>query len=167
MPAEVARHSDWDQIGKSFTAVRGIGYVAWYPVATESANLSEANSVFETVARWKAREVEAQIRIKLSQSGAGEGDLPTLLCNGEAGGLRTNEQISKAYEVVNECVYRPLGETVPLFVIGNYEGLDRPGINISYIPDHKPDAEKYARCRGAGGPVCERVVWHAERDGPR
>jgi hypothetical protein len=144
MPAEVARHSDWDQIGKSFTFVRGIGYVAWYPVATESANLSEANSVFEAVARWKAREVEAQIRIKLSQSGAGEGDLPTLLCNGEAGGLRTNEQISKAYEVVNECVYRPLGETVPLFVIGNYEGLDRPGINISYIPDHKPDAEKYA-----------------------
>jgi hypothetical protein len=145
MPAEVARHSDWDQIGKSFTAIRGIGYVAWYPVATESANLSEANSVFETVARWKAREVEAQIRIKLSQPGAAEGDLPTLLCNGEAAGLRTNEQISKAYEVVNECVYQPLGETVPLFVIGNYEGLDQPGINISYIPDHKPDAaEKYA-----------------------
>src|SRR5206468_6184019 len=138
MPADVARHSDWDQIGKSFTAVRGIGYVAWYPVATESANLSEANSVFETVARWKAREVEAQIRIKLSQPGAAEGDLPTLLCNGEAAGLRTNKEIRKAYEVVNECVYQQLGETVPLFVIGNYEGLDQPGINISYIPDHKP-----------------------------
>jgi len=50
VPAGVARHSDWDRIDKSFTAVRGIGYVAWYPVATESANLSEGNSVFETVA---------------------------------------------------------------------------------------------------------------------
>ena len=37
MPLDVARHSDWDQIGQSFTAVRGIGYVVWYPIATESA----------------------------------------------------------------------------------------------------------------------------------
>ena len=71
LPEERARHSDWDQIGKSFTAVRGIGYVAWYPVATESANLSEGNSVFETVARWKARELEAEMKIKLSYSGEG------------------------------------------------------------------------------------------------
>ena len=62
VPADVARHSDWDQIAKSFSAVRGIGYVAWYPVATESANLSEANSVFETVARWKARELQADMK---------------------------------------------------------------------------------------------------------
>jgi hypothetical protein len=41
VPEDKARHSDWDQIGKSFTAVRGIGYVVWYPVATESADLSE------------------------------------------------------------------------------------------------------------------------------
>ncbi len=142
VPAEVARHSDWDQIGKMSSAVRGIGYVAWYPLATESANLSEGNSVFETVARWKAREVEAQLRMRLSNSG--EGTPAILICNGEAGGLRTYQQMGRAYESVNECTYQPLAETVPLFVIGNYEGLDRPVINISYIPDHKPDAEKYA-----------------------
>src|SRR3984893_2757212 len=56
VPEEKARDSDWDQISTSFTAVRGVGYVAWYPVATESANLSEGNSVFQTLARWKARE---------------------------------------------------------------------------------------------------------------
>ncbi len=83
LPEERARHSDWDQIGKSFTAVRGIGYVAWYPVATESANLSEGNSVFETVARWKARELEARMKIKLTHSG--EGTPATLLCNGQLG----------------------------------------------------------------------------------
>src|SRR5213080_4406502 len=36
VPADVAKHSDWDQIGRSFTGVRGIGYVAWYPIATEA-----------------------------------------------------------------------------------------------------------------------------------
>ncbi len=142
VPAEQARHSDWDQIGKSFAAVRGIGYVVWYPVATESANLSEGNTVFETVARWKAREADAQLRIKLSHSGVGAPVI--LMCNGEAGGLRSDQQMDRAYESTSECAFRPLGQTVPLFVIGNYETLDRPSINISYFPDHKALAEKYA-----------------------
>src|ERR1700686_2633675 len=55
VPEDKARHIDWDQISKSFTAVRGIGYVVWYPVATDAANLSEGNSVAETAARWNAR----------------------------------------------------------------------------------------------------------------
>lgn len=142
LPEERARHSDWDQIGKSFTAVRGIGYVVWYPVSTESANLSEGNSVFETVARWKARELESQMKIKLSHSG--EGAPITLLSNCDAGGLRTYEQMGKAYESVTQCSFQPLGETVPLFVIGPYEGLDQPPVNISYLPEHKPAAETYA-----------------------
>ena len=37
VPENIARHSSWDQIGWSFTAVRGAGYVAWYPITTESA----------------------------------------------------------------------------------------------------------------------------------
>ena len=142
LPEERARHSDWDQIGKLFTAVRGIGYVAWYPVAAESANLYEGNSVFETVARWKARELQAQMKIKLSHSG--EGTPAILMCNGEAGGLRTSEQMGRAYESVTECAFQPLGETVPLFVIGPYDGLDQPPVNISYLPDHKPAAQTYA-----------------------
>jgi hypothetical protein len=142
VPEGVARHSDWDQIGKSFTAVRGIGYVVWYPVATESANLSEGNSVFEAVARWKARELQAQLKIKLSHSG--EGTPATLLCNGEAGGFRSYEQMGRAYESVNECAFEPLGETVPLFVTGPYDELDQPPVNISYLPNHKEAAQTYA-----------------------
>jgi hypothetical protein len=59
VPEEIAKHSSWDQIGSSFTAVRGAGYVAWYPITTESADFSEGNSLFEVVDRWKAREAEA------------------------------------------------------------------------------------------------------------
>ena len=55
IPQEIARHTSWDQIGRSFTAVRGAGYVAWYPITTESADFSEGNSLFEVVNRWKAR----------------------------------------------------------------------------------------------------------------
>jgi hypothetical protein len=142
VPAELARHSDWDQIDKAFTAVRGVGYVTWYPVATESANLSEGNSVFETVARWKVRELQADMKIKVTYSGE---DTPlTLLCNGKSGGLQADERMGRAYGIENECDFQPLGETVPLFVIAPYEGLDQPPVNISYLPDHKPAAETYA-----------------------
>jgi hypothetical protein len=142
VPSEVAMHSDWDQIDKLFTAVRGVGYVTWYPIATESANLSEGNSVFETVARWKARELETQMKIKLSDSG--EGTRATLLCNGAAEGLGASEQTGSTNESANECSYQPLGETVPLFVIGPYAGMDQPPVNISYLPEHKPAAQTYA-----------------------
>ena len=94
------------------------------------------------VARWKAREVQAELKIKLSHSG--EGTPVILLCNGEAGGLRSYEQMGTGYESVTECTFQPLGATVPLFVIGNYDGLDRPSMNISYLPDHKAEAENYA-----------------------
>jgi hypothetical protein len=150
VPGEVARHSDWDRIDKSFTAVRGVGYVAWYPVATESANLSEGNSVFETVARWKARELEAQLRIKLSQSG--EGTPTTLVCNGEAGGLRSSEQTDAAYETVNECAFGRLGESIPLFVASRYDAMDQPSVQISYVPDHRAAAETYARAAQQAAP---------------
>jgi hypothetical protein len=162
VPAEVARHSDWDQIDKSFTAVRGVGYVTWYPIATETANLSEGNSVFETVARWKARELQAKVKIRLSQPG--EGTPATLLCNGEAGGLRSSEQTGGSYESVNECTFQPLGETVPLFVIGGYDGLDEPSVNISYLPDHRPAAQTYALAVRLAVPFV--TAWFGPLKGP-
>jgi hypothetical protein len=162
VPAEVARHSDWDQIDKSFTAVRGIGHVAWYPIATESANLSEGNSVLETVARWKARQPQSDMRIKVIHSG--EGTPSTVLCNGKLGGLRADQRMDRAYGVENECDFQPVGETVPAFVIGAYEGLDQPPVNISYLPDHKSAAQTYAVAVRLGVPFV--TEWFGAPKGP-
>lgn len=60
---KTATRTDWDQISPSFTAVRGIGYVAWYPVATEAASLSDGNSVEQTVDRWKQRHAESSMEV--------------------------------------------------------------------------------------------------------
>src|SRR5271170_1848541 len=98
VPQDKAKHTDWDQIGKSFTAVRGIGYVVWYPVATESADLSQGNTVFETLGRWKARETEANLQIKLADSGATGEPPPLLVCNGKSG-RQLHEQMGRAYSV--------------------------------------------------------------------
>src|SRR5438874_451811 len=97
VPPDVAKHSDWDQISPSFTGVRGIGYVAWYPIATEAVSLSERNSVVEAAGRWKHRETQSEMKVKFSHSGEAPADLPSLYCNGE-GQPVGYEQMSRAYE---------------------------------------------------------------------
>ena len=151
VPEDKARHSDWDQIGKSFSAVRGIGYVVWYPVATESADLSEGNNVFETLGRWKAREAEANLKIKLTHSGA-TGEPPLLICNGKSG-QQFHEQMGRAYSVGAEYSFDPLGMTVPLFVIGSYDALERPSVKSSFLPGHKSGAENYALAADLAAPL--------------
>jgi hypothetical protein len=143
VPDDKAKHTDWDQIGKSFTVVRGIGYVAWYPVAIESVDLSEGNTVFEALGRWKAREADADLKIKLTNSGESSAEPPRLFCNGR-GGEQAYERMGRAYSVHTEYSFEPLGTTVPLFVIGGYDVVETPSLNISFLPGHKSGAENYA-----------------------
>ena len=105
VPEGTAKHTDWDQIGKSFSAVRGVGYVAWYPVAVEAANLSDGNSVWDGLARWKTRESSSAAKFTLLHSG--EGAPPLLLCNGR-GGQRALKRISGGYGITTECSFDSL-----------------------------------------------------------
>jgi hypothetical protein len=137
-----AKHSDWDQISSAFTAVRGIGYVAWYPMATEAANLSEGNSVFEEIGRWKQREREAQFDVDLCVSGN---------LNEVAPGNRMNEpphpkQEGAGYEGAScsDHPFHPLGVLVPTLVVANDSTLERSEIEIHYLPKHRSGAEDYA-----------------------
>lgn len=153
VPEDKAKHADWDQIGKSFTAVRGIGYVVWYPVATESANLSEGNSVDETVGRWKAREAEAQFKVKLSDSGESSGVVPTIFCNGNRGG-QTYEQMGRSYLIDTECLLDPLTSTVPTFVIANYEKLaPNDLLAVHYLPGQEEGVKEYAEVAANIDPI--------------
>ena len=142
VPEEVAKHSDWDQIGKSFAAVRGIGYVAWYPVATESASLSEGNSVYDTLGRWKARQAQAEMKVKLGYSRDSSAAPPRLLCNGKETSHTT--EAGRAQLLSVDCSFLPLGLTVPAFVVGQYSVLDREAITIYHVTEHKSGAENYA-----------------------
>lgn len=140
--AETAKHSDWDQIGPTFTAVRGIGYVAWYPMATEAASLADGSSVAEAVGRWKRREAQSGMRIRFSQSNS-SGISDSLYCSGISGPTWVEGE-GKFSNPRSECEFRSLGLTVPLFAIASFQVLDRPFVNISYLRDHKSGAEDYA-----------------------
>jgi hypothetical protein len=174
-PQETAVHSDWDAIGKPFTAVRGVGYVTWYPVAIDAGNLSEGNSLFEVIGDWKARSAASKMQVSLCadvpradvvQSEAAMSDVgkpdgskvepkkgspaSTLLMNDvRRGDFHAGSFGGEANDPnVNMCGYfsfEPLGLTAPAFAIGPYETMSGSGIMVYFSSAHKANAESFVQ----------------------
>jgi hypothetical protein len=142
-PEDVAKSTDWDQIATSFTALRGAGYVAWYPIATEAANLSEGNSLFEVLGRWKAREAASTMQIHISLSGESSDRPPEILINHLACPVPNGER-SRARDRSEDCSYQPLGSAAPAFVIADYAVEERPAIEVHYLKGRDTAAVNYA-----------------------
>ena len=136
VPEGKAKHSDWDQISKSFTAVRGIGYVTWYPIATEDASFSEGNSVAETIGRWQAKEANEEMQVKFESTSSdaiffSTSSLPAEHANSHAG---------KAARFTIEG----FGITVPTFVMADYQKLAaKDSVSVYYLSGQQAAAESY------------------------
>ncbi len=60
-PAKIAVSSEWDRIGKKFTALRGFGNLIWFPVSTAPVLLGQGAQMFDSVGKWKLRESDARV----------------------------------------------------------------------------------------------------------
>lgn len=141
-PEDLAINSDWDEISPSFTAVRGAGYVAWYPIAAEVANLSEGN-LFAVLARWKQREAGSQMQFGLQDPNHDQdGSEGTMVCSGERANLVTKEGTSKF--PIAQCTIRDVGHSAPTFALAHYGMVGRPSIIVNNLPTHAVAAETYA-----------------------
>ena len=141
-PEEAASSTDWDQISAAFTAVRGAGYVAWYPITTEAANLSQGNSLFEVLSRWKARESASSMHLRITVS-RDDAESPASLLVNQAACKMGHEKTDGASTTTADCTYQPLGLLAPLFVVGAYGTVDRPSIRVYNLPTHAVAAESY------------------------
>jgi hypothetical protein len=142
-PEEAAKSSDWDQITAKFTAVRGVGNVAWYPIATEVADLSEGDGLSEVLVRWKAREADSKMEVHFdSPTVAEDATSPITLCGGIE--LHAVTRGGSPKSPWSQCSYQPLGLSVPAFVVASYGVVDRPAITVYNLPEHAVAAEAYA-----------------------
>jgi hypothetical protein len=142
VPEELAKHTSWDQIGKSFTAVRGAGYVAWYPITTESADFSEGNSLFEVVDRWKKREQDSSMKLLLDTDAGTDDTSLVLLCKGD--GTNVDTRGGSPHDHGAECEYEHFGSVTPTFVMANYEPEPKPPLTLFRLSGHEAGAAKYA-----------------------
>jgi hypothetical protein len=141
-PEDAARGTDWDQISAKFTAVRGAGYVAWYPIATEEADLSEQNNLFDVVGRLKAREAASKMHFRIEETSAGTP--PQILISGDMCNVTMIEQMGLAHLASVDCEPMWLGPIVPTLVIASYAVLERPDITVRYFYGHDAAATAYA-----------------------
>lgn len=129
-PGNYAVRADWDQISDKFTAVRGVGYVAWYPVAMDAVSLSDGPAEADTVARWNARqrgsEMRATFTVPAGQRVVSNADAETV--TGET----------------TELQFKSVGSHTPSFAIGAYQTLDRPNATIHYLAEHTQFARDFA-----------------------
>jgi hypothetical protein len=151
-PEDAAKSTDWDQIGPDFTAIRGTGYVAWYPIATDVANLSDGDSLFEVLARWKVREAGAKAHMKISLSPDGGG--PTLqLVVDNASCVVTHKESGQEQRIESDCSFYSLGLEEPSFAVADYGTVDRDSITVHNLRGHAAAAESYVDAAGKTAPL--------------
>jgi hypothetical protein len=138
VPEGRATQSDWDRISKSFTAVRGIGYVAWYPVAAEAASLTDGDAVPEAAGKWIVRHAETTMDVRFEST-----SYQAIHFSGVPGPAETSTdpliKTSRAFHVA------ALGVGVPTFVMADYQQLPpEEFIDVEYLPGQEEAAKDYA-----------------------
>ncbi len=167
-PAEIARRNDWDQIGGSFTAVRGLGNVVWYPVSLPAVSMSEGNTVFSAIDSWKTRhkssQFDAHIRViaedvKLCIAGSAMAAPCGVV--GETSDPRSEDVTT---QVSNDIYLNGLDGVSPAFAIADYLRLERPGVTIFHVPSKAELAKNYAAAAESNVPVLDN--WLPQRGEP-
>ena len=134
-PAGVARRSDWDRITESFTGVRGIGNVAWYPVSISPALLGDGNRLFESLERWKARHADSSFHVVYNTQRE-----VTLIANA---GQVVLVGGSTPGSVVESNLFR-LGTQTPFFIAGKYRAVETARGKVFYFSSSEGVARSYA-----------------------
>jgi hypothetical protein len=137
-PDGIAGSTDWDQISTAFTAVRGVGYVTWYPIATEDASLADG-SLAEVLGRWRERASTSLMHLEIAVQNDAE-EPPDLLVNATA--CASAHQVE--HQFAADCTERSVGAFVPIFVIANYELVERADIAVHFMHGRGPVATIYA-----------------------
>jgi hypothetical protein len=159
--ADAAKHSDWDEIGRSFTAVRGVGYVAWYPVAMEAVTLSDDDAVPEAVANWKRREASASFDVNFCVAQTASGPVLALMNDSTRSDAANVDGL-----ICADHKFDPLAEVLPIFTIGDYGAVDNAAIDVYYLPDHKVGADNYSSAIEELSPLISKWVGD-HREGPK
>lgn len=145
VPEDTAARTDWDRIEEPVTAVRGVGYVTWYPVALPAVKLSDPD-YFAAIADWKDRERSSSMRLKLCW--VSEEDNLSVVSNGALEGVNRNvlgaTEEATTHSGCSLFSFANIGATVPSFAIADYGVLSRPSIDVFHVPDQASLAQEYA-----------------------
>lgn len=142
VPLEVRTATDYDRITPTFTCLRGVGHVLWFPVSLEPALLSDGNKVFEETSAWAVRHTTSTMTISMDadQQSSGQWIGNAQIVRIEFAGKYSSR----------EMLWRHLGLAGPVLVGGAYQSISAtnsfgPTFNINFFQQHSNEAQDYAR----------------------
>jgi hypothetical protein len=145
-PPEVRNRQDWDRIDPDYSAIRGAGFVVWYPVAMPAASISHENDYADTMAEWSAREQQAVMGLNINAPSA-----TRIVTSGEAlpyAGPCTQQRTCSAFR------WSPLGLTAPSFALAPFQSIaPLPQFQIHYLAASTEGARSYGEIAKAVAPL--------------
>ena len=138
-PKQIAAANEWDRISATFTAVRGVGYVTWYPVAMEAASLSSGREFSEALGRWKQRHLASRLMADFFAPGRLQ-----IYANGASKTPVREELGALPYHLVASYTWNQFSLDVPVFVIATYRQMEKPTL-VRYLEGHQDLANRYAQ----------------------
>jgi hypothetical protein len=142
VPLAIRAATDYDRITPTFTCLRGVGHVLWFPVSLQPAVMSEGNRVFEETSAWAVRHSLSTMKL----------DVPidaSVHVYGNAQNILEN-YVGIAPGSHSVLEWRHLGLSGPVVVAAPYQGLvarrDPTAVfNVSFFPQNEAQAQDYAR----------------------
>jgi hypothetical protein len=115
-PKAVAAANDWDRVSPDFIGLRGIGYVAWYPISLDDLSLSDGQEYSAALAAWRERHAQTKFVLQVHAA-----QNETALFNGGHAEVTANADAT--------FPEAEIGENVPTLIVAPYmsTGFEQSG----------------------------------------
>jgi hypothetical protein len=140
-PLEVRTATDYDRITPTFTCLRGVGHVLWFPVAIEPVIMDEGRFP-DAIGAWSVKHSASSMTLSIQT------DLspPEVYANAQQTiGLQSGQAGIASHN------WKHIGLAGPVLVAGSFQTLvarqdsAKAPFLINFLPDHRSEAEDYAR----------------------
>jgi hypothetical protein len=157
-PTDVAEASDWDRVSDEFVGLRGIGNVAWYPVASVPVALGDGAKFFTEAAAERQRQSQTTVTMRVTEEFFGEAPNLAVL-DGETFTMTpTSLPATSSVPGIVSCTLPPtrLGFASPSLFLLTRTAREGNGVEVFARTDDVANAQAYFTAATLVAPLINR-----------
>jgi hypothetical protein len=156
-PADVAEASDWDRVSEEFVGLRGLGNVAWYPLASVPVALGDGAKFFTEAAAGRQRQSQATVAMRVTEEFFGEAPNLAVL-DGETLLLTPTSMPAASVPGIVTCTFPPtrLGFASPSLFLLTRTARSGSGIQVFARTEDVANAGAYMAAAALVAPLINR-----------